>query len=249
VERTGRELSSVWSAVIIGSPFTTTLCGFTRRTVRYSSMTTDSSEANGSKRDPRWVEAIASWEEGNTFKALALYKVLAEDGEAYALVEIGNLYELGTIDGSPSFEEAAKWYRKAVFSVDDPKAHLGLARMLFNRQLQGNDNDEAFVRHAFAAAGGGESLALLLLGLAYEGGRLGVLDKKKAAFYYERAALEGLILAERRLIRLALDSHQYLVAAKLFVTSFFKSIRIAIRRPTDSRLAGISPDSFTIKRT
>jgi len=212
-------------------------------------VTEDSSQENTSKLDPRWHVAIKCAEEGNNLRAFALYKALAEEGEHYALVEVGNMYERGAVDGTPNFEEAAKWYRKAVFAVDDPKAHLSLARMLFNRQLQGSDDAEAFSRHALSAAELGEPLARLLLGLAYEGGRLGVEDKNRAASYYERAASEGMILAERRLIRLALDSRRYLAAMKLFVASFFRSVRIAIRNPADPRLAGISKDegSFTTR--
>ena len=210
---------------------------------------TDRLETKAPKLDARWDEAIASWEQGNKFKALALYKALADEGEAYALVEIGNLHELGAIDGTPNFEEAAKWYRKAIFSVDDPKAHLGMARMLFNRQLQVSHDGESFSRHALAAAARGETLAKLFLGLAYEGGCFGTIDKEKAAAYYEQAALEGMILAERRLVRLALDSGRYWVATKLFLTSCFRSIRIAFRNPSDPRLAGVSPRTYSKRET
>ena len=81
----------------------------------------------------------------------------------------------------------------------------------------------------------------LLLGLCYEGGRLGAVDKEKAAAYYGRAASQGMVLAERRLVRLAIDSHRYLDAIRLFLPSYFRCMRIAVRNPADPRLAGISP--------
>ena len=197
----------------------------------------------------RWNEATRCLKAGDFPKALSIWTELDRDGEHYASTEIGHLYEVGGLGVPRNYEEAAKWYRKAVFALDDPDAHLALARMLFNRQLQGDDAAEAFSRHALAAAERGKSMGWLLLGLAYAGGRLGIVDKTKAAFYYERAASEGMILAERRLVRLAMDSHRYFAAAKLYLHSYFKSVRIAIRNPADPRLAGISPEETSLAFT
>src|SRR3989442_7911845 len=152
----------------------------------------------------RWNEATRCFEAGEFEKALSIWIELDRDGERYESTEIGNLYELGPPGVPRNYEEAAKWYRKAVFALDDPDAHLALARMLFNRQLQGDDDADAFSRHALAAAEGGKPVGWLLLGVAYAGGRLGIVDKTKTEVYFQRAAAERVVLAGKRLLRLAL---------------------------------------------
>ena len=186
----------------------------------------------------RWKESLRCSEAGDFPKALSILTELDRDGEHYAATQVGLLYEMGPPGIPRSYEEAAKWYRKAIFSIDDPLAHLRLACMLFKRQLQGDEDANVFSRHALAAAERGEPVGWLLLGEAYASGRLGIVDKAKAALYYGRAASEGMVAAERRLVRFALDSRQYFTAARLFLTSLFKALRIAIRNPRDRRLAG-----------
>jgi TPR repeat protein len=192
--------------------------------------------------DPRWQQAMDCFDSGDALGAVRLYKSLAADGEGCAFVEVGNIYELGKTSGTPNFEEAATWYRKAVFEIDDPKAHLGLARMYFNGQLQGETAADAFARHATRAAERGEPLAWLMLGLAYEAGLFSILDRHRAKEYYERAAAHGMVLAQRRLAGLAKESGHFITAATRFVEAMWNTLRYAIRNPSDPRLAGLPPE-------
>jgi TPR repeat protein len=211
-----------------------------------SPMSIMAAQNDDSHLDPRWTQAMARFDSGDMLGALFLYKALAADGDNYALVEVGNLYELGVVTVGADFEEAAKWYRKAVFEVGDPKANLALARMYFNRQLKADNALAVFERHAIDAAERGESLGWLMLGLAYEGNRFGTPDRQRAIEYYKRASSAGLVLAERRLAGMAWHAQQFASAVHGFASSLWKTFRYSIRNPNDPRLIGLSKDSFDL---
>ena len=113
---------------------------------------------NATLLDERWNLASEKFEQGDGVGALYLYKSLAATGDSWALVEIGNIHEL--VAGVPiDCQEAAKWYRGAVFKVGDAKAHLALARMYFNGDLVAEDSAAAFMRHVSVAAEHGGMLS------------------------------------------------------------------------------------------
>ena len=194
---------------------------------------------DGSTVDDRWKRAMDCFSGGDRQGALYLYRSLAEDGEDLALVEVGNIYELGYQQIMGDYHEAAKWYRKAIFAIDDAKAHLGLARMYFNRDIDSQDSAEAFIRHASVAASKHEPLAFLMLGIAYQVGYLAVRDGQKAKSYFEQAAAHGMVVARRELCRFALKEKRYLEAIKMYSSLVRDVICISIRNPRDPRLGGI----------
>ena len=189
---------------------------------------------------------MACFDKGDMQGALFILKGLAAEGESYALVEIGHIYELGSLTGTRDFEEAAKWYRKAVFEIGDPKANLGLARLYFNHQLQSDHPLPVLERHATDAAERGEPLGWLLLGLAYEGNRFGSPDRQRAMGYYRRASSAGMVLAQRRLARIAWQSRQFSTAIADSSRRCGTHFRFSIRNPKDPRLTGLAPDTYDI---
>ena len=208
-------------------------------------MTVSAAQNDGSLFESSWKQATTCWEKGDFQGALFIFKALAAEGESYALVEIGNLYELGVVSGAPDFEEAARWYRKAVFEVSDPKANLALARMYLDGHLQADAPQETFVRHANDAGVRGEPLAWLMLGTAFEAGRLVSRDVSKAKEYYERANAAGMVLAQRRLASIAWKAQQPVAALSLFLCAVWRSLRYSLRNPTDPRLAGLTANALS----
>ena len=202
-------------------------------------MSLSGTPSNPAVLDARWKEAMNCFDKGDALGALRLYKALASDGENEALVEVGNIHELGITTGTPNLEEAATWYRKAVFEIDDPKAHLGLARMYFNGQLQSESVSDAFLHHATHAAERGEPLAWLMLGVAHETGRFGARDTRRAKECYEYAAAQGMVLALRRLAGLAKESGHFATAMIRFSVALWNTFRYALRDPKDPRLGGL----------
>lgn len=186
----------------------------------------------------RWNEATKCVERGDLASALSLFIGLDADGEHYAATEIGNLYEFGGRGVARDFEEAAKWYRKAIFHLDDRDAHFALARLHLSKQIA-SSSQEAFQRHALAAAHKGQPIAFLMLGTAYENGAFGPADVEQARNYYELAVQSGLVLARRRLASIALKSGRPLQALALFLRSIVSTLSISLRNPTDPRLTGL----------
>ncbi len=189
--------------------------------------------------DPRWAEAIASFESGDKAHALTIYKKLAADGDCYALVEIGNIFENGGGGVTVDYNEAAKWYRKSIFEIDDVDAHLRLAKMCLGRRLIVDDLEGVVVKHASAAGEKGVAIGWLLLGLAYELGSFGVKNKDKARKYYQVAAEQGLIAARHGLARLAFSSGHLITGIGLSLSARWDTFFIARRNLSDERLEGL----------
>ncbi len=189
--------------------------------------------------DDRWHKAIAACKSGDLTSALFLYRSLVEDGELYAMVEVARIYEVGGDGVGQNLEEAAKWYRRAVYEVDDPKAHLSLARLQFNRSLNEEASWEAFEKHGRAALAKGEAEAALLLAIALDDGRFGSRDLEKAKEYYALAADAGYLFARKRLQALKLYSG-HVVSGLLGLLRVTRDIlSVATQDPTDPRLAGL----------
>ncbi len=190
--------------------------------------------------DPRWAKAIASFESGDKVHALAIYKELAAEGDCYALVEIGNLYEIGGGGVTVDYHEAAKWYRKAIFEIDDVDAHLRLAKMCLGRRLVVDDLERVVVKHASIAGEKGEAIGWLLLGFAYESGSFGVKNKDKARKYYQAATEQGLIAAKHGLARLAFSSGHLIAGIGLSISARWDTFHVARRNLNDKRLTGLA---------
>lgn len=194
---------------------------------------------NETHLDPRWKEAIASFESGDKAHALTIYKELAADGDCYALVEIGNIFENGGGGVTADYNEAAKWYRKAIFEIDDVDAHLRLAKMCLGRRLIVDDLEGVVVKHASAVGEKGLAIGWFLLGLAYELGSFGTKDRCKASKYFQVATAQGLIAGKRGLARLAFSSGHLIAGISLLLGAVWDTFVIARRNPSDKRLEGL----------
>lgn len=191
------------------------------------------------KLDYRWHEARAAANRGDLGAALFLYRSLADDGDELALVEVGNLLEIGGNGVTRDLEEAAKWYRRSVFQCDDPKAHLALTRLLFNKALKEEVAREAFETHARRALEKDEPAAALMWAIALDDGRFGVRNVAKASTYYRIAAAAGYLFARKRLAALKLHSGNIVGGLRdLFVVTR-DIFRVHRKDPANPLLAGL----------
>jgi len=82
------------------------------------------------KTHAQLASGIQAYKAGDYKKALEMFKPLAEQGDAAAQFNLGNMYLYG--EGVPQdYAEAAKWYRKAA-EQGDPKAQHNLGLMYLN---------------------------------------------------------------------------------------------------------------------
>lgn len=128
---------------------------------------------------------IEAWQKGDTAGAVAIWRPLAEQGDADAAFNLGQAYRLGrgvVIDLS----QAQIWLERAARKGHvDGQATLGL--LLFQ-----NGNRVAAMRWLNAAAEAGEARALLMVGTALYNGDGVPEDPVKAYAYVSRAAAQGL---------------------------------------------------------
>ena len=137
-------------------------------------------------------DGIEAWQKGDTAGAVAIWRPLAEKGDADAAFNLGQAYRLGkgvVIDLS----QAQNWLERAARSGHvDAQTTLGL--LLFQ-----NGNRVSAMRWLGLAAEAGEPRALLMVGTAlYNGDGLPV-DQVKAYAYVSRAAAQGLAPAQATL--------------------------------------------------
>ena len=135
---------------------------------------------------------IEAWQKGDTAAAVAIWRPLAEAGDADAAFNLGQAYRLGkgvVID----LAQAQNWLeRSARKGHVDAQTTLGL--LLFQ-----NGNRVSAMRWLALAAEAGEPRALLMVGTAlYNGDGLAV-DQVKAYAYVSRAAAQGLAPAKATL--------------------------------------------------
>jgi len=181
---------------------------------------------------------MAACERGDLNSALFLYRSLVEDGESYAMVEVARIYEIGGQGVTRNLEEAAKWYRRAVYEVDDPKAHLSLARLQFNKALAEESSWQLFEKHGRAAVAKGESEAALLLAIALDDGRFGPRDVEMAKSYYQIASNAGYLFARRRLAVFKLYSGEVISGLLDLIRATRDVLVVAARNPSDPCLTG-----------
>lgn len=128
---------------------------------------------------------IEAWQKGNTAEAVAIWRPLAEKGDADAAFNLGQAYRLGkgvVIDLS----QAQIWLERAARQGHvDAQTTLGL--LLFQ-----NGNRVAAMRWLKGAAEAGEPRALLMVGTALYNGDGVPEDPVKAYAYVSRAAAQGL---------------------------------------------------------
>lgn len=135
---------------------------------------------------------IDAWQKGDTAGAVAIWRPLAEKGDADAAFNLGQAYRLGK--GVPlDLTQAQDWLERAARKGHvDAQATLGL--LLFQ-----NGNRVAGMRWLKSAAEAGEPRALLIVGTALYNGDDVTPDPVTAYAYVSRAAAQGLAPAQATL--------------------------------------------------
>ena len=135
---------------------------------------------------------IDAWQKGDTAGAVAIWRPLAEQGDADAAFNLGQAYRLGrgvVID----LAQAQNWLERAARKGHvDAQSTLGL--LLFQ-----NGNRDGAMRWLNVAAESGEPRALLMVGTALYNGDGVPEDPVKAYAYVSRAAAQGLAPAKATL--------------------------------------------------
>lgn len=135
---------------------------------------------------------IEAWQKGDTAGAVAIWRPLAEKGDADAAFNLGQAYRLGK--GVPlDLAQAQAWFeRSARKGHVDGQTTLGL--LLFQ-----NGNRVSGLRWLKAAAEVGEPRAMLMVGTALYNGDGVAADPVTAYAYVSRAAAKGLAPAQATL--------------------------------------------------
>lgn len=173
----------------------------------------NSSVRNEAANEESWSLAMQHEENGQVGQALKIYTLLSEAGDSIATYSIGRIYERGSVEHARDPAIAARWYRKAVFESDYPRAHLGLARLYYNGFIGQDDAAEAFSRHAFAGLRTDEADAFSMIGEAYQFGHLLEKNPTKAVQYYIEAANRGDVFSHRRLSAINFSQRKYVNGA------------------------------------
>jgi hypothetical protein len=137
-------------------------------------------------------DGITAWQKGDTVGAVAIWRPLAEKGDADAAFNLGQAYRLGK--GVPlDLAQAQSWLERAARKGHvDAQSTLGL--LLFQ-----NGNQVGAMRWLRAAADAGEPRALLMVGTALYNGDGVPADPVTAYAYVSRAAAQGLAPAQATL--------------------------------------------------
>jgi TPR repeat protein len=176
----------------------------------------------------------------NEDEAVLHLRRIARKGDWTAIAVVGELYESGGKGVPQDFALAAKWYQRAIFDADDPYAHLGLGRMLYNGSLGARDYGAA-KRHFEKAATADLGEANLLLGAICQYGLDGSPPNvTKSRTLYERASEQGFIYARAKLSRLDLLEGKRLQALRKIAGAYVSLVKIALKNRADRRLLGFS---------
>jgi TPR repeat protein len=135
---------------------------------------------------------IEAWQKGDTAGAVAIWRPLANKGDADAAFNLGQAYRLGK--GVPlDLSQAQGWFERAARKGHvDAQSTLGL--LLFQ-----NGNQVSAMRWLKAAAAAGEPRALLMVGTALYNGDGVPADPITGYAYVSRAAAQGLAPAQATL--------------------------------------------------
>lgn len=183
-----------------------------------------------------WARVHAQFAAGNMLSALTMLRSLASKGALMAYVEIGNIYELGGKGVPRDDQEALRWYHRAICHGDDPMAHLGVGRILYNYK-DAERNDERALYHLREA--GNHPVALMLLGLMFQFGRGTTASLGIARQMYKQLMDAGYVMPMVLLGRIEEAERDYCKGLFLRLRAGFKAARIGFRNPKDPRLTGV----------
>jgi TPR repeat protein len=187
-----------------------------------------------------WTQVLDALRNHDEDEAMLYLRRIARKGDWTAMAFVGALYESGGKGVPQDFALAAKWYQRAIFDADDPYAHLGLGRMLYNGNLGARDYGAA-KRHFEKAAMADLGEANLLLGAICQYGLDGSPpNAAKSRALYERASEQGFIYARAKLSRFDLLEGRRLRALRNIVGAYVSLVKIALKDRTDRRLIGFS---------
>lgn len=185
--------------------------------------------------DREWNTAVRAFREGDLAGALVIFKKLASKGSIAALVEVGNIYELGGGGVIQNYAEARRWYERAVNEGDSAVACLRLGNFHYAGLGVQQNFDNAFFYFS-QLDDSSEPSALYLLGKMYEMGHGVEQDFRTAMTYYQRAATLGSALAYRDIAFVQLKQGHYLAGSVTWFKACVKIFRIALRDPNDRRI-------------
>ena len=135
---------------------------------------------------------IEAWQKGDTAGAVAIWRPLADKGDADAAFNLGQAYRLGK-GVQLDLAQAQSWLERAARKGHvDAQSTLGL--LLFQ-----NGNQVGAMRWLKGAAEAGEPRALLMVGTALYNGDGMPADPVTAYAYVSRAAAQGLAPAQSTL--------------------------------------------------
>jgi len=133
-------------------------------------------------------DGIAAYQRGDFATALKLWRPLAEQGNAQAQNQVGDMYSSGKgVD--QDYNKAVTWYRKAADQGYAP-GQLNLGSMYLTGRGVTQDYSEA-VKWFRKAADQGNVYGQGFLGMAYDKGEGVAQDYKEAARWYRLAAEQG----------------------------------------------------------
>ncbi len=147
-----------------------------------------------SDREAKWRFAVQTFRAGDKSAALMLLKSLAREGELAALVEIGNIYELGGNGVEQDYKQAMHWYQRSFNEADDVQGCLALARLYYLGRGQDIDYEKAFTYYSVLERND-HPLAMFQLGQMYYLGQGVDQDFDKASYYYQRSVDQGHLYA------------------------------------------------------
>lgn len=187
--------------------------------------------------DPRWAEAVNIHRSGDVRGSLFLFKKLANDGCAPALIEVAQIYEAGGSGVERDIYVAIDWYKYAIETIDDWRAHLGLGRSylyLYQRQEAKSFTNIELMRYHFDLVVKHNNHMGALFALALIDERESSSSELVLMQAYYKAAKQGHLLARKR--ALELDTDKSLLNQIRLLSIKFKIFFIALKKPNDPRL-------------
>ncbi len=187
------------------------------------------------QREALWANAVQTFRKGDKAGALFLFKKLSQQGSLAALLEIGNIYELGGNGVEQDYVEARRWYERAVNEADEIKAYSSLGRLYYCGHGVQQDFSKAFF-YFNKLKEENEPGVLYMIGKMYAKG-LGVeRDIDSALLFLRQSADLGNAVAPREIAVIEMENGQRLSGALSWLRATFRLAWILLRDPGDNRI-------------
>jgi TPR repeat protein len=177
--------------------------------------------------------ANALFEEGEYKEALERYRILAQGGSVNAQLRIGWMYHAGRgVD--QDLDEAYRWYQKAA-DANSPAGQFYLGT-LYRTQKQYQQAIEWVEKSALQ----GYPPAMYRLGKMYDWGEGIAADKDKAYRYFEQAAKQGHLMAQRQIAARMLKGERGILRIPqglyLFARVLWTGIKLGLNDPDSDKI-------------